>query len=113
MREVDITEKCLDFVDSQGRRVSDKFFQLIEIIGEVKIVHSNFVKKLKNSKFYELRIKAGNEFRVLIFAVDHENFSESTKAVCLNGFLKKSNKDYGKAINEAEKILEEYLKREL
>jgi len=110
MREIDITEKCLDFVDEQGKRVSDKFFQLIEIMEEVKIVHTNFVKKIRNSKFYELRIKAGNEYRVLLFAIDHLNFSECTKAVCLNGFIKKSNKDYIKAIKEAEKILEEYLK---
>jgi mRNA-degrading endonuclease RelE of RelBE toxin-antitoxin system len=114
MREIDITEKCLDFIDKQGKRVSDKFFQLIEIIEEVRIVHSNFVKKLKNTRFYELRIKAGNEYRVIIFAIDHLNFSECTQAVCLNGFIKKSNKDYVKAIKEAEKILEEYLKsREL
>jgi hypothetical protein len=110
MRDIDITENCLEFIDTQGKRVSDKFFQLIEIIGEVKIVHTNFVKKLKNSKFHELRIKAGNEYRVLIFAIDHLNFIECTKAVCLNGFIKKSNKDYIKAINEAEKILQEYLK---
>ena len=110
MREIEITEKCLEFVDSQGQRVSDKFFQLIEIIEEVKIVHTNFVKKLTNSRFYELRIKAGNEYRVLIFTIDHLNFSECTKAVFLNGFIKKSNKDYEKAIKEAEKILEEYLK---
>jgi mRNA-degrading endonuclease RelE of RelBE toxin-antitoxin system len=110
MREIDITEKCLTFIDDQGKRVSDKFFQLIEIIGEVKIVHTNFVKKLTNSRFYELRIKAGNEYRVLIFAIDHLNFSECSKAVCLNGFIKKSNKDYIKAIKEAENILVEYLK---
>lgn len=103
-------QKCLESIDAQGQRISDKFFQLIEIIGEVKIVHTNFVKKLTNSTFYELRIKAGNEYRVLIFSIDHLNFSECTKAVCLNGFIKKSNKDYIKAIKEAEKILEEYLK---
>jgi hypothetical protein len=91
-------------------KLSNKFFQLIEIIEEVKIVHSNFVKKIKRSRFYELRIKAGNEYRVLIFAIDHLNFSECTKAVCLNGFIKKSNKDYIKGSKEAEKILEEYLK---
>src|SRR6056297_144256 len=110
MRDIDITENCLNFVDSQGTRVSDKFFQLIEIIGEVKIVHSNFIKKIKNSRFYELRIQAGNEYRIMIFAIDHLNFSECTKAVCLNGFVKKSNKDYVKGIKQAEKILEEYLK---
>lgn len=110
MREIDITEHCLDFLDKQGKRVSDKFFQLVVIMEEVKIVHTNFVKKLTNTKFYELRIKAGNEYRVIIFAIDHLNFSECIKAVCLNGFIKKSNKDYLKAIKEAEKILEEYLK---
>ncbi len=110
MREIDITVKCLDFIDEQGERVSNKFFQLIEIIGEVKIVHASFVKKLKNTRFYELRIKAGNEYRVIIFAIDHLNFAECTQAVCLNGFMKKSNKDYVKAIKEAEKILEGYLK---
>ena len=110
MREIDITEKCLGFIDSQGDRVSDKFLKLILIIEEVKVVHTNFVKKLTNTKFYELRIKAGNEYRVIIFAIDHLNFSECTKAVCLNGFIKKSNKDYIKAIKEAEKILEQYLK---
>jgi hypothetical protein len=110
MREIDITEYCLDFVDKQGKRVSDKFFQLVVIMEEVKIVHTNFVKKLTNTKFYELRIKAGNEYRVIIFAIDHVNFLECTRAVCLNGFIKKSNKDYLKAIKEAEKVLEEYLK---
>ena len=110
MREIAITEFCLDFIDKQGKRVSDKFFQLVLILEELEIVHSKFVKKLQNTKFYELRIKAGNEYRIIVFALDHVNFSESTKAVCLNGFIKKSNKDYLKAIKKAERVLEEYLK---
>ena len=76
---------------------------------EVKVVHSNFVKKLINTDFYELRIKAGNEIRVIIFSIDHSNFTECTKAVCLNGFHKKSTKDYKKAIKQAEKLLKDYL----
>jgi len=51
VREIAITEYCLDFIDKQGNRVSDKFFQLVLILGELKVVHSNFVKKLQNSKF--------------------------------------------------------------
>ena len=109
MREIDITTECLEFIDSQDQRVIDKFFQLIEVIGEVRVVNTNFVKKLQSSKFYELRIKAGNEYRVVIFAIDHMNFNECSRAVCLNGFLKKSNKDYIKAIKRAERILEDYL----
>ena len=110
MREIDVTEECLEFIDKQDERVSLKFFQLLEVIGEIKVVNTNFLKKLQGTQFYELRIKAGNEYRVVIFAIDHLNFSECTKAVCLNGFKKKSNKDYVKAIKEAEKILEGYLK---
>jgi len=109
MREILITPECLTFIDDQDKRVSIKFFQLIEVIEEVKVVHANFIKKLTNTDFYELRVKAGNEIRVIIFTIDHSNFSECTKAVCLNGFHKKSTKDYKKAITQAEKLLKEYL----
>ena len=110
MREIDITEECLEFIDKQNDRVSLKFFQLVEVIGEIKVVNSNFLKKLQSTQFYELRIKAGNEYRIVIFAIDHLNFAECTKAVCLCGFQKKGTKDYKKAIKQAEKVLEDYLK---
>jgi len=110
VRDIDITAECLEFIDNQNERVSMKFFHLLEIIGEIKVVNSNFIKKLQDTKFYELRIKAGNEYRIIIFAIDHLNFTECKKAVLLNGFQKKSTKDYRKAIKQAEKLLEEYLK---
>ncbi len=109
MRAILITPECLEFIDSQDKRISMKFFQLIEIIEEIKIIHSNFIKKLTNTKFYELRIKSGNEIRVIIFTVDHPNFNECNKAICLIGFHKKSTKDYKKAIKQAEKLLEKYV----
>ena len=112
MREIDITEECIDFIDKQSERVSLKFFQLFEVISELKIINANFLKKLHSTRFYELRIKAGNEYRIIIFAIDHENFAESSKAVCLFGFQKKSTRDYKKAIQQAEKILENYQKEE-
>ena len=102
MREILITPECLNFIDSQDKRLSLKFFHLIVVIGEVKVVHSNFVKKLINTDFYELRIKTGTEVRVIMFAIDHSNFTECTKVVCLNGFNKKSTKDYKQAIKTAE-----------
>lgn len=110
MREIDITNDCLKFIDKQDGRTALKFFQLIEVIGEIKVVNSNFIKKLESTQFYELRIKAGNEYRIIIFAIDHLNFAECTKAVCLCGFQKKGTKDYNKAIKQAEKILDNYLK---
>lgn len=110
MREIDITEECLQFIDSQNERFGLKFLQLIEVIGEIKVVSSNFIKKLQSTQFFELRIKAGNEYRVIIFSIDHLNFNECTKVVCLCGFKKKGTKDYKKAIQQAEKILENYFK---
>jgi len=109
VREILITPECLDFFENQNERISNKFFQLIEVIQEIKIVHSNFIKKLTNTDFYELRIKADNEIRVVIFTVDHLNFNECTQAICLVGFHKKSTKDYKKAIKQAEKLIEKYL----
>lgn len=112
MREIDITVECLEFIDKQNERVLLKFFQLIEVMEEVKVINSNFLKKLKSTELYELRIKSGNEYRIVIFAIDHLNFVECTKAVCLYGFQNKSTKDYKKAIKQAERILEKYLKKQ-
>lgn len=111
MREVLITPECLEFIEKQDQRVSTKFFQLVEIIGELRIIHSAFVKKLINTEFYELRIRAGKEVRIILFSLDHPDFSQSNKIICVNGFLKKSTKDYKKAINQAEMILEKYINR--
>lgn len=86
-----MTEEYQSFIDKQEKKLVQKFFQLIEIIRELKVLNSNFIKKLQSAKFYELRIKAGNEYRILIFEIDHLNFSECKKA-----------------INQSEKILKEY-----
>lgn len=110
MRIIEITEECLEFIDQQNDKVGLKFFQLLEVLAEIKVIHSNFIKKLQSTNFYELRIKSGNEYRVIIFSVDHQNFNECSKAICLFGFQKKSTKDYKKAIQQAENILENYLK---
>ena len=72
-------------------------------------MHANFVKKLINTDFYELRIRAGNDIRIIMFTIDHSNFAECTEVVCLHGFQKKSTKDYIKAIKMAERILNDYL----
>ena len=111
MRNIEITEECLDFVDSQNKKVVDKFFQLINVMTEIRIVNSNFIKKLQSTQFYELRIKANNEYRFILFSVDHLNFAECKNVICLNGFVKKSTKDYKKAIKRAELILEDHLNK--
>ena len=75
---------------------------------EVKVVSKEFVKKIESSTFYEMRVRAGNEYRIILFAIDHLNFIEAKKVVLLNGFVKKANKDYKKALKKAERLLEEY-----
>ncbi|MDR9448055.1 MAG: hypothetical protein RI535_02390 [Psychroflexus sp.] len=57
MREVDITVECLEFIDNQNERVRLKFFQLIEVIGEIKVVNSNFLKKLQSTPFLNYELK--------------------------------------------------------
>ena len=53
-----------------------------------------------------MRVSVGtNEYRTLLFAIDHENILEASQVIMLNGFLKKSNKDYDKQIKKAINIL--------
>ena len=110
MRKIDISDECLEFIDNQSERFVIKFFYLIRIMEEVKVINSKYIKKLQSTAFYELRISVENEYRVIIFAFDNQNFAESKKVVCLCGFQKKSTKDYKREIAKAEIILHEYLK---
>ena len=97
MRVILISDECIEFVSKSNIRVQTKFNYLIEVIGEQKIIHKAIVDKLVNSRFYELRIKA-----------DNENFNESKKIILLNGFIKRTNKDYIKALKVAEYLLTKY-----
>ena len=49
-----------------------------------------------------------NEYRTILFAVDNDNIILSKKVLLLNGFLKKSTKDYCKQIKIAERILKDF-----
>jgi DNA-binding XRE family transcriptional regulator len=73
-----------------------------------KVVHSDIVKKLTGTPFYELRIKVNQEYRIILISYGHQNFVESTKVVLLNGFIKKSTKDYQKAIEIASGLIEKF-----
>ena len=53
-----------------------------------------------------MRVSIGNnEYRTVLFAIDHDNFIEAKNIILLNAFLKKSHKDYRKQIEIAETIL--------
>jgi len=106
MREVYITNDCLEYIDNQGERVSRKFFELVEVLSTLQRIHTNYVKKLTNTEFYELRIKAGNEYRTVLYTLDNEDFNQSSEIICLYAF---KTKDYPKAIKQARKLLSEHL----
>jgi len=108
MRKILVSVECEEYVNQSSQRVQSKFDFLLEVISEQEIIPKNFVEKLTGTDFYELKIKVENQIRIIIFAVDHRNFNQCSKAILLNAFLKRSNKDYKKAIDKAQKLLEEY-----
>ncbi len=78
---------------------------MLQVIKSKRIVHSKFVKKLTNSPYYEIRISVNNEYRIILFTADEINFINATSVYLLNGFKKKSTKDYRKQIAIADNIV--------
>ncbi len=85
----------------------NKIDYALTLIIQLKVVSTKFVKKLEGTKFYEMRVSLGNEYRVILFSMDRENFMEAECILLLNGFMKKSVKDYKAQIAIAEKIIRE------
>ena len=82
----------------------------LSLMSQIKVVSTKFVKKLEGTDFYEMRISVGNEYRVILFTIDSESFIEADEVLLLNGFMKKSTKDYKAQIQIAENILSELAK---
>lgn len=77
----------------------------ISILQNAMPLSQKFVKRIISSDFYELRVSVDNEIRVILFAADNENINLATEVIMLNGFVKKSSKDYDKQIKRAYNIL--------
>ena len=106
IRTIFYTEDFKVFYDSLDEKVKKKIDYIIVLIKDLKLLHTGFVKRLVSTELYEMRISVGtNEYRSIIFSIDHENIVEASQVVFINGFLKKSTKDYEKQIRKAEKIL--------
>lgn len=96
------------FYDDLSERVKLKFEHTFNVIQTVYVLPTKFVKRLVNSNLYEMRVSVGsNEYRTVLFTIDHDNIIQSTRIILLNGFLKKTEKDYRKQISIAEKILKD------
>ena len=100
------TEEFEEFYNSLNTKVKDKFEYTFGLVQTVYALPVKYVKHLEGTDLYEMRVSIGsNEYRTVLFAIDNSNVILSTKIILLNGFLKKSTKDYDKQIAEAVRIL--------
>lgn len=100
----------LDFYESLNPKTREKVEYVLFILQNQANVSANFVKHITNSDgIYEVRISIGsNEYRILFF-FESGSLIEGGKIVVLgNGFLKKDNRDYKKAVRLAEEIKAQY-----
>ena len=105
IRNIIYTNEFEEFYNSVSQKVRDKIDYVLYIVRTQYVVNEKFVKKL-DTIFYEIRILVGfNEYRTIIFSVNSENLIQSTEILLLNSFLKKDTKDYKKAIQKAQTIL--------
>lgn len=108
MRTIFKTPEFIDFLNNSETNVTDKIDYLVEIITTQAVINTKIAKKLINTDFYEVRVQVNNEYRIIVFTIDHDNITQSRNILFLNGFIKKSTKDYQKQIKSAIKILEKW-----
>ena len=87
-----------EFEQSANPRTREKLRYAISILETVYPIPTKFVKKLAGTDFFELRV-----------SVDNDNINLATNVILLNGFVKKSTKDYDKEITKAINILRSVL----
>lgn len=106
LRTIYRTAEFDKFYASLPKKVQDQFLYVFMLIQSIYNISTRFVKHLENTDLYEMRVSIGsNEYRSIIFALDNPNIIEAKRIILLNGFLKKSGKDYKKQIESAQKIL--------
>ena len=111
MRKINKSTEYESFYNSLKDSVKDKIKYVLNAITEESFVNTKFVKKLVNTPYYEMRITMDNEYRVILFPINDEDFNKATEVYLLNGFVKKSNKDYKKQINKADNIVNSLFER--
>lgn len=108
-RDLIFSPEYMEFEQRSAPRTREKLHYAVAILETVQPLPAKFVKKLTNTDFYELRVKVDNEVRVILFAADDENINLATSVILLNGFVKKSTKDYDKEVAKAINILRKLL----
>lgn len=106
LRTIFRTKEFDAFFQTLSPKEIEKFEYVFKVIQSIYNISTQFVKHLETSDLYEMRVSVGtNEYRTILFAIDHSNVIQAKRIILLNGFLKKSSKDYKKQIQIAEKIL--------
>lgn len=103
LRQIHLYEDhFLDFYDSLDEKARDKIKFVLEILRTQRVVPLNHVKHITNSDgIYEIIAPAkGNEYRILFFFKEGDLISGGNEIVLLNGFMKKSKKDYVSAVKK-------------
>lgn len=109
--QIVFSEEFWAFYNEQQDKVKRKFDYVLSVVQSETVISTKFVKHLENTDLYEMRVSVGtNEYRTVLFAIDHDNVIQATKILVLNAFIKKSVKDYNKQIDKAFRILEGYTK---
>lgn len=106
IRTIHKTPQFQEFYNSQPVKVKEKIDYVLGIMVSQKVVSTKFVKNLENTEFYEMRVSLGNnEYRSILLTLDSTSFIECKQAVLLNGFAKKSTKQYKGEIEKARTIV--------
>ena len=108
MRIIFQTFEFTDFLESVDFATKQKIDYLSEILITQPVINTKVVKKLINTDFYEVRVQVKNEYRIMVFTIDHDNINQCSTILFISGFMKKSTKDYDKEIKKALKILEQW-----
>lgn len=108
-RELIYSKEYQEFEANSKPRIREKLQYATVLLETLYPIPTKFVKKLTNTDFYELRISVDNEVRVILFAIDNANINLSRRIILLNGFIKKSTKDYAKEVEKAIHILRRIL----
>ena len=108
MRTIFKTTEYIEFFENSETNVIDKIDYILQVLITQPVINTKTAKKLINTDFYEIRVQVNNEYRIIVFAIDHDNITQSTNILFLNGFMKKSTKDYDKQIKKAIKILDQW-----
>lgn len=99
-----------EYYTSLDTKTKAKYDYVETIIKTQYVVNKKFVRNLEGTEFYEARVSVGtNEHRTIVFAVDSMSFIESKQVLFLNSFLKKDTKQYKGEIENARRILNNYI----